>query len=95
MTRGCTADFGVLHRCAQPPSALERLLLEPTSPDKHGAPRAPKAAGASLEDHGAAPERAEPAVRWFGTLRSIMHEGRTQSAVKLASVLPGPRSAAP
>jgi hypothetical protein len=55
------------------------------------APPAPKAAqSASLEDHGAAPEHARRAVRWFGTLRSIMHEGRTQSAVKLADVVPGP-----
>jgi alpha-acetolactate decarboxylase len=35
---------------------------------------------------------AGPAVRWYGALRAIMHEGRTASAVKLAEVLPGPHA---
>jgi alpha-acetolactate decarboxylase len=32
------------------------------------------------------------AVRWYGALRAIMHEGRTQASVKLADVIPGPHA---
>jgi acetolactate decarboxylase len=31
-------------------------------------------------------------VRWYGALHAIMHEGSTESAVKLADVLPGPHA---
>jgi acetolactate decarboxylase len=31
-------------------------------------------------------------VRWFGALRTIMHEGRSEAAVRLADVLPGPHA---
>ncbi|MDB4985151.1 MAG: hypothetical protein JWN04_329 [Myxococcaceae bacterium] len=31
-------------------------------------------------------------VRWFGTLREVMHEGRVGGVVKLADVVPGPHA---
>jgi alpha-acetolactate decarboxylase len=37
----------------------------------------------------AAPPAASP-TRWFGALHAIMHEGRTETAVKLADVVAGP-----
>jgi hypothetical protein len=38
------------------------------------------------------PSSAPHAVRWYGALRSIMHEGQTQAAVRLAEVIPGPHA---
>jgi hypothetical protein len=57
------------------------------------APAPEKVVGAEPVDQQALrPGPPKSTVRWFGTLRSIMHEGRTQAAVRLSEVVPGPHA---
>ena len=70
-------DIGVVVLAA----SLGLVSCEKAPPVRNAAPRiSPKAQGSTPT----------PVVRWFGSLRAIMHEGHTQSAVKLADVVPGP-----
>jgi hypothetical protein len=39
-----------------------------------------------------AAESSPQVVRWFGALHTIMHEGRTESAVRIGEVVPGPHA---
>jgi alpha-acetolactate decarboxylase len=57
-----------------------------------GCTRGPAQAPRETEASAPSTTPSASAVRWFGELYAIMHEGRTEAAVKLADVLPGPHA---
>lgn len=50
------------------------------------------AAGCTSPSSATAPAKPTLQVRWFGALREIVHDGRTEATVRLADVLPGPHA---